>query len=586
MDDLLNNAPCGFLTFTDNGVIQEINITLLDMLGYELSDVSGRSLASLLTVGSRIFYQTHLFPLLKMRGEVTEIYLALRSHNGLEVPVLLNAVRRDRAATIVNECIFMAIRQRNRYEDEILLAKKTAEAATRDKELAYAQLEQVNEQLQEANLELEVQQEQLIELNTQLHIRVQREALLNQISQVFRRQREPENILEAAVSILGESLQADRCYFAEYDIPRDFARIRADWHRPELSSIKGGYHISDLDLDIAEVYGTDGLYVTQDIQSSEETLSQEAVVSLSALGIRAALGVALFDKGIPVAALNVAMANVARIWTEDDIHLVQAVATVTRTAMEEALLRNREHRIAEQLQDALQPKILPIIDGLELDAYYQPALDEASVGGDFYDVFPVKDGCYALVVADLSGKGLQAAAQVATVRHMLRASLYNPGATAAMALTSLNDMITEHELLSGFATLFIGAYDSNENTLTYVNAGQEPGLLRRAKTGVIEELGPTGPVLGGFPGARFTQRVTSLASGDVLALFTDGLTEAGLNRKDLLEMSGVIDIFRASTESPIATPRELTEHIMRGIRAKATPAGIRDDVCLLVAYVA
>lgn len=130
MDELLNNAPCGFLVFADDGSIVEANATLLDLLGYERGELLKLHIEKIFSVAGRIFYQTHFFPLLKLKGKVEEIYLDLRSKNGENVPVLVNAARHEREGKTLNDCIFVAIRQRNQYEDEILRAKKEAEAAT------------------------------------------------------------------------------------------------------------------------------------------------------------------------------------------------------------------------------------------------------------------------------------------------------------------------------------------------------------------------------------------------------------------------------------------------------------------------
>ena len=134
MDELLNTAPCGFLSFADDGEIVMANATLLDSLGYDPEELRGRRVESLLPVAGRIFYQTHLFPLLRLQGRVEEVYLSLRAKSGAEVPVLVNAVRRERDGAVFNDCVLMQIRQRNEYEDEILRAKKLAEEATRAKD--------------------------------------------------------------------------------------------------------------------------------------------------------------------------------------------------------------------------------------------------------------------------------------------------------------------------------------------------------------------------------------------------------------------------------------------------------------------
>ena len=129
MDHELETAPCGYLTFSDDGTIRAVNTTLAAMLGYRPGELRGQRFESLLGVGARIFYHTHFFPILKLHGAAEEVYLALRSQAGQEIPVLTNGIRRERDGAMVNECIFVRMLQRSRYEDEILQAKQTAEAA-------------------------------------------------------------------------------------------------------------------------------------------------------------------------------------------------------------------------------------------------------------------------------------------------------------------------------------------------------------------------------------------------------------------------------------------------------------------------
>lgn len=134
MEELLNIVPCGFLAFTDDGKVLMVNATLLRLLEYKLGELQGRHVESILAIASRIFYQTHFFPLLKLHGKVEEIYLSLRSKTGTDVPVLVNAVRRESEGRFRYDCIFVPMRQRNQYEDEILQAKRLAEEATRAKD--------------------------------------------------------------------------------------------------------------------------------------------------------------------------------------------------------------------------------------------------------------------------------------------------------------------------------------------------------------------------------------------------------------------------------------------------------------------
>jgi serine phosphatase RsbU (regulator of sigma subunit) len=163
-------------------------------------------------------------------------------------------------------------------------------------------------------------------------------------------------------------------------------------------------------------------------------------------------------------------------------------------------------------------------------------------------------------------------------------------------VTTLNRVLSEQDLLTGFATLFVGAYDQAARTLTYVNCGQEPGLVWRAATGGVEYLSPTGAVLGGYGDGEFAERVLALAPGDVLALFTDGLTEVGPTRRDLLGVEGVADILRgccggggadgaartAAEAGRIA--RRVLGCLVAGVDAFAQ-GGVRDDIALLIGVV-
>jgi PAS domain S-box-containing protein len=130
MDQLLDTAPCGYLAFTDEGVIRSVNRTLAALLGYSPDELRGRRFESLLGVGARIFYHTHFFPVLKLHGEAEEVYLTLRSRSGQDIPALTNGIRRERDGVMLSECVFVRMLQRGRYEDELLRAKREAEAAS------------------------------------------------------------------------------------------------------------------------------------------------------------------------------------------------------------------------------------------------------------------------------------------------------------------------------------------------------------------------------------------------------------------------------------------------------------------------
>jgi PAS domain S-box-containing protein len=398
----------------------------------------------------------------------------------------------------------------------------------------------------------------------------------------------PEAVAWEAVRSLGEFLGASRCHFVEVDEGDRTLTARRDWTRAGVASIVGTYPLSTFSPAVLDPLRSGDTLILPDTEADERITCRDREV-YRAFGNRSVVNVPIRKDGRWVGTLAVNDSR-PRTWTPKEAELLRVVAERTWLAVENARLRRRDHAIAEGLQAALQPPLPASLPGLTLAERYRPALSEANIGGDFCDAFAVGEGFHALVVADVSGKGLAAAAQIATVRHMLRTLLYQREISAAAAVTRLNDILTEHPLLTGFATLFVGAYDVDARTLTYVNAGQEPGLLWRAASDVVEGLWPTGPVLGSFPAATFEERVVTLANGDVLALFTDGLTEAGLNRKCLLGVPGVTAIFRRATERAPVCPncpsvREVTARVMAAVEELATPAGLRDDICLLVARV-
>lgn len=154
MGGLIEQIPCGFLSFTDDGQIQQVNSRLLERLGYRREEVEGRSFESLMNVGSRIFYQTHLFPLIAMKGRADEIFVLLKAADGEDIGFLLNAVRHERNGVTINDCALMRVEERRKFEDALVRARKTAEAAQQE-------LQEANRRYEEQAVELELQQEEL-----------------------------------------------------------------------------------------------------------------------------------------------------------------------------------------------------------------------------------------------------------------------------------------------------------------------------------------------------------------------------------------------------------------------------------------
>jgi len=209
-----------------------------------------------------------------------------------------------------------------------------------------------------------------------------------------------------------------------------------------------------------------------------------------------------------------------------------AVATVTE--MEPALLflEASPERAARILVDDLYTCKFPPVPGVEIGTAYRPAADLSRVGGDLIDVYQFNNGSVAISIADISGKGIQAATRAASVKYALRAYV-SAGFTPAQVMRNLNVLYLEtskfeHLDSDSFVTVFLGVADPERHVLTYASAGHEPVILLQNDTAPIV-LPPTGPIIGvldQWP-SRFHQRLVNLESpGSTLIVTTDGVTEA------------------------------------------------------------
>lgn len=164
MENPLDTAPCGYLSLTDEGMIRYANATLLQLLGYERAALLEQHIGAILPAASRIFVQTHLLQLLRLHGRADELFLLLRARDGRDIPTLLNAVRRAGADGPVYDCALMPMFQRERYETELIQARKLARQALYERERAMAELRRLHSDLAARQEELEALNRRLDEL--------------------------------------------------------------------------------------------------------------------------------------------------------------------------------------------------------------------------------------------------------------------------------------------------------------------------------------------------------------------------------------------------------------------------------------
>jgi hypothetical protein len=246
-------------------------------------------------------------------------------------------------------------------------------------------------------------------------------------------------------------------------------------------------------------------------------------------------------------------------------------------AYDNARLYAERARVAQTLRRSLMPAALPVLAGLDLESYFRPMGAGSEVGGDFYDVFADRDGCW-LVVGDVCGKGAEAAVMTAFLRHTT-AAYARDGSSPASVLTRVNRAMIDQDFEGRFATAILARleYRPGAIALTLSAAGHPPALITRAG-GAAEEFGPSGTLLGIFPDARIEQSSTTLGAGDALTLYTDGLAEAHAPVR-LLSPSEMIG---ALSGTPPASAQEAIAALLGLVDLTK---GARDDIAILTARV-
>jgi len=254
----------------------------------------------------------------------------------------------------------------------------------------------------------------------------------------------------------------------------------------------------------------------------------------------------------------------------DEVEALNVMVAQSASAISNAERYERQRRVARSLQAGLLSTDVPVSTRYEVHATYEPASNQADVGGDFYDAFDLTDGSIALVVGDVSGKGAEAAAHTAMAKYMLRAfAMRNPG--PGSVLFHLNNALCKGLTEDRFATMFYGVYDPRMETLTFADGGHPEPLLYRGRTQEVQVIQAEGSIVGAFENQRFAQATIDLEPGDVLVAYTDGLTEA---RNDAGELYGRERVEESLIRNSSLPAAQLTRALYGEARAFGT---VTDD---------
>lgn len=234
--------------------------------------------------------------------------------------------------------------------------------------------------------------------------------------------------------------------------------------------------------------------------------------------------------------------------------------------------RSQADRLLAEVQRRMVPAGLPAIPGIELATLWEPA---HAVGGDYFDVVPLSDRRIGLCIADVSGKGIEAALVMSNLQAAVRALA--PGGLSPRRLCErLNDLLCANTGPGRFVSFFYAVLDLPSGSLVYTNAGHNPAALIREGAEPLR-LADGGPVLGVFPGVRFAQERLTLVAGDRLTLFTDGLTEVTGREGEEFGEARLLDLLTLHRELPA---RELQERILATVTAFHS-SSFSDDVTML-----
>jgi hypothetical protein len=251
---------------------------------------------------------------------------------------------------------------------------------------------------------------------------------------------------------------------------------------------------------------------------------------------------------------------------------ISRLGTTISMALENSVLYESKRQIADTLQEALLT-IPKEINRIEFCHLYHSASEAARVGGDFYDVFSIDEHKIGLIIGDVSGKGLDAAALTAVVKNTIKAYAMEHY-TPSVVIEKTNNVIRTVTDISSFVSVIFAVLDIENEKLVYCNAGHPTAIIKRNDDLLLLEA--NSPIVGAFDGLEFNEHECPINEDDLIIMYTDGLTEARLGHEFFGENNLVNYINGMDKPSVHELPNRIFEQIM-----KFTNGVLSDDLALL-----
>lgn len=364
-----------------------------------------------------------------------------------------------------------------------------------------------------------------------------------------------EQTLEQIVSLVFEAVPADRCLLMMRDDANQELRVAVARLRDRVGEV-GEIRVSRNVMDEVVIRGKSVL--TSDAQHDPRFASGTVVLQ----GVRSVLAVPL---GVSEKVFGIIYADspiAEGRFTEDHLKVLTTLASVAAIRVENARLvearfqqerLERELQLAMEIQQRFQPTAPPVVAGYEFQGISFPCYE---IGGDYYDFIKRDDGRLVIALGDVSGKGTAAALLMSSLHAAIHAQTGSHD-TLVETISAVNRYLAENIPPNRFVTLFYAELDPESGALSFLNAGHNPPLIVHA-AGTVEQLASGGLPLGIKADADYREGRTTMQMGDVLCIYSDGVTEA------------------ASPSGEEFGPTRLYEVVSRNVDASA--AGIRDRI--------
>ena len=314
----------------------------------------------------------------------------------------------------------------------------------------------------------------------------------------------------------------------------------------------------------------------------EEALQRQ--LSISEQQIHSLMAVPLQTQEDVIGLVYVDSRLFVREFTPDDLSLLTVLANVAAVRIDhehhlvlqrQEQRRTRDLEQAAEIQRSILPMVPPSVGGYDLAGHNAPC---RTVGGDYYDFIPYPDGRLALVLGDVAGKGMAAAMLMSNLQAKVRLLTEDPPELSAM-MERLDRSISANCPANRFITLFMCVLDPATGAFTYCNAGHNPALVIRA-SGEVETLEALGTVLGILPELGYTEQPQQVRPGDMLAIYSDGVTEAPGEHGEEFGEQRLTNLLISRRDEPAV---EIVQSVIEAIASWCPSEIAEDDITLLVA---